>query len=163
MSKTLRQSIGDLSSENMREVLRTFQSGIIDTCLNAAGLAIKVGGSKLVKSVNTVNCFISGAFITKAASDMAALSGTIVDGNSNVFVFTVNAAGTLATYIGTAGATNAAVVFPVIPTGEVVLGFVMIHTVGADFVGGTTALDAGTVTAIYVDTGFPFNPNVDHL
>ncbi len=46
-------------------------------------------------------------------------------------------------------------VFPTVPTNEAVLGFVEINPTGSgNFVGGTTALDDGTVVpnAVYVNT-----------
>jgi hypothetical protein len=58
-------------------------------------------------------------------------------------------------YLGTAGTTLAGVVFPTTPDGEVPFGVVLINPTGTgDFVGGTTALDDGTVApnAVYFDT-----------
>ena len=133
---------------------------------NTGGLAIKAGASAVVKTVNAVYGRINSVLFTKAAADMAALAGTVTNAKFNVFVFTVNAAGTLATTMGTEGATLAAVVFPAIPADSVVIGFVIINPTGTgNFVGGTTALDNATVVpnAVYVNTPFPFNTNVETL
>lgn len=124
---------------------------------NSGALNIKAGASPTVDTSNAVNGVIEGVFFTKAAGDMAALSGTVTDGNTNVFVFTVKADGTLATHMGVEGATLGAVVGPDIPEDEAVIGYITAAASGADFVGGTTALDAGTVTVAYVNTPFPFN------
>ena len=91
---------------------------------------------------------------------MPALSGTVSNAAFNVFVFTVDSGGTLATYMGVEGAALINVVFPTIPIDEVVIGFVIINPTGTgDFVGGTTALDDGTVVpnAVYVNTVVPFD------
>ncbi len=131
------------------------QRAVSNVVLNSGGLAIKTGGSALVKSVNTIYGFIDGAQVSKAAADMAALVGTVTNAKFNVFVFTVNAAGTLKTYMGTEAATFAAVTFPTITDGEAVLGFIVVNPTGTgNFVGGTTALDDATVVpgVVYVNT-----------
>ena len=131
---------------------------------NSAGLAIKTGGSALAKSVNTITFVIDGVIAQKAAADMAALSGTtIADGSKNVYVFTVNASGTLTTYAGTQATTIAGILWPTITDGEAVVGFIIVSTSGAIFVPGTTALDAGTATVTYVNTPFSFIPGMETL
>jgi hypothetical protein len=54
----------------------------------------------------------------------------------------------------TQGATLAAVVMPVIPVTDAVIGYVRLNPTAANFVGGTTALDAANTNAIYVDTPY---------
>lgn len=133
---------------------------------NTAGLAIKTGGSALAKSVNVIKYVVDGVYCSKAASDMAALSGTVTNAKFNVFVFTVNASGTLKSYMGTEGTTRAGVVWPTVADGEAVIGFVEINPTGTgDFVGGTTALDDATVVpnVVYVNTPFPFIPGMETL
>jgi hypothetical protein len=131
---------------------------------NTAGLAIKTGSSALAKSVNTINFIIDGVFAQKAAADMAALSGdTVADGSKNIYVFTVQVDGTLKTYAGTASTSLAGIIWPTIADGEAVIGFLVVATSGATFVPGTTALDAGTVTATYVNTPFSFIPGIQTL
>lgn len=120
--------------------------------LNTGGLAIKTTSSAVVKTANTVKALINGQYVSKAAGDMPALSGTIAAGTYNVWCFFMDAAGTLSSVFGTAGATAALVEFPPVPANQVMLGFVMI-THSSDFVGGTTALDA--TTPVYTDTPFP--------
>lgn len=122
---------------------------------NSGALAIKAGSSAVVKTVNTVYGQIGAALFSKAAADMAALVGTVTNAKFNVYVFMVDAAGTLTTSMGTEGATLGAVVFPAVAATKAVIGFVIINPTGTgNFVGGTTALDDGTVTpnAVYVDT-----------
>lgn len=123
--------------------------------LNSGGLAIKAGSSALAKTVNTIDFFVNGVLATKAAGDMAALAGTITNGNFGGWVFTITAAGTVASRFMTQAATLAAVVMPAVPATEAVIGFVRLNPTTADFVGGTTALDAANTNAVYRDAVYP--------
>ena len=134
--------------------------------MNSGALAIKAGGNVLAKTVSDVYYFIGGKLYKLAACDMATLVGTIHNSGTtldmiNVFVFTVNAAGTVAVAMGTEAATLANVVFPATPVASAVIGFLIIDlATGAgtgDFVGGTTALDDATVvpTAVYINATAP--------
>ncbi len=118
------------------------------------------------KTAATAYAIVDGLLVKLAAADLPALVGTVVNGAFNVFVFTVNASGTAKTYMGTAGATLGAVVFPTTLDGEVPLGFVIVNPTGTgDFVGGTTNLDDGTVVpnAVYVNTVGEFFPFLSTL
>src|SRR6185369_8905743 len=96
--------------ENLFDKLQRRASNIV---FNSAGLAIKTGGSALAKSVNTITFVVDGVIAQKAAADMAALSGsTVADGSKNVYVFCVDAAGTLTTLAGTAATTLSGIVWP---------------------------------------------------
>lgn len=137
------------------------QRALTNKVLNTGGLAIKTGGSALAKTASTIYYLIDGVLCTKAAADMAALSGTVTNAKFNVFVFSVNAAGTLATQMGTEASTLGGVVFPAVADGYAPIGFVIINPTGTgNFVGGTTALDDGTVVpnAVYVNTLQSFFP-----
>jgi len=149
------------ANQNLRDVITSLQVSLLDCVLNSAGLAIKAGSSALAKSVNTITAFIDGVLVSKAAADMPALVGTIAAAKYGLFVFSVNASGTLTTTPGTlTGAALANLVFPTIPDGDVVIGFIVVHNGSAStFTGGTTALDAADITTTYVNTPFPFNPN----
>lgn len=150
--------------ETLFDKLQRRQANI---CLSSAGLVIKAGSSALVKAGSAFRAYCEGTYVYKVANtDMAALSGTVVNATFNVFVFTIDASGTLRSYMGTAGATRASVVFPTISDGETVIGFVEINPTGTgNFVGGTTALDDATVVpnAAYVNTAFPFIPGIETL
>lgn len=129
--------------------------------LSSAGLRIDGGsGAAVVEAQSAVYAVVDGAIVTKAAgTNMPALVGTVTNATFNVFVFSVNAAGTLATRMGVAGATLAAVQFPEIPSTEAVIGFVIINPTGTgDFVGGTTNLDDVTVVpnAVFINTTYSF-------
>ena len=150
--------------DTMLDKLQRRQANI---CLSSAGLAIHGSASALAKAGSAFKAYVEGTYVHKAAStDMPALSGTVTNAKFNVFVFTIDASGNLKTYAGTQGSTRAAVVFPTITDGEVVIGFVEINPTGTgDFVGGTTALDDATVApnAVYVNTPFPFIPGAEAI
>lgn len=136
---------------------RNETAGLRNYVANSAGLAIKAGSSALAKSVNTILCWLNGVLISKAAADMAALNGAnVVTTNKNIYVFCINAAGTLTTLAGTAAATVAAIVPPAIPNNVAVVGWILVdNATGSDFVPGTTALDVGSLTVTYVNTPYP--------
>lgn len=129
--------------------------------LTSGALAIKAGGSAVVATASVVTAMSDGKLLSKAASDMAALAGTVVADQFNVYVFAMTAAGTLSTTMGTEGASLAAVRFPVVSVLSVVIGFVIINPTGTgNFVGGTSVLDDATIVpnAVYVNTPFIFDP-----
>lgn len=142
------------------------QRAVTNKVLVSGALAIKAAGNALAKTANAIYFLVDGKMYTKVAADMAALSGTVTNANFNVFVFTVKSDGTLATRMGTEGATLGGIVFPAIPDGEVAIGFVIINPTGTgNFVGGTTVLDDVTVVpnAVYVNAPFAFLPELSTL
>lgn len=154
------------SNENLRSVLNKLQEGSPNIVFNSAGLAIGTGSKKKVKIVNAIYAYVDGVPLTVAASSEVALSGTVVNAKYNVYVLSVNSAGTVTATMGTDGATLAAVVWPTKPADEAIVGFVIIHPSGTgNFVGATTDLDDGTVVpnAVYVNCTAPFNPNAASL
>lgn len=165
MSRT--KSINFPNSEGELSALfdKLQRSVVQKTCVYGA-LAIHGSASLVAKTVNTVYFMLDGQLYSKAASDMPTLAGTVVNATFNVFVFTVNAAGTLAALMGTAGATLGAVVFPTIPDETVSLGFIIVNPTGTgNFVGGTTALDDATVVpnVVYVNSDLAFNASLSNL
>jgi hypothetical protein len=160
MARTFSINFPNTQSE-ISTLLGKLQRSTVNSLLVSGALAIKTGGSALVKSAATAYFMIDGQVFSKAAADMAALAGTVTNAKFNVFVFTLNSAGTLKSYMGTEAATLGAVVFPTVLDGEVTLGFVIVNPTGTgNFVGGTTALDDGTVVpnAVYVNTVGEFFP-----
>jgi hypothetical protein len=159
MARTKSINFPNTESE-MSNLFDKIQRVLANRIVVTGALAIKAGGSALAKTANTIYFLVDGQLFSKAASDMAALSGTVTNAKFNVFVFTVNSAGTLKSYMGTQAATLGAVVFPTIADGETCIGFIIVNPTGSgDFVGGTTALDDGTVTpnVVYVNTGDALN------
>jgi hypothetical protein len=132
------------------------QRAVTNKLLVSGALAIHGSASTLAKTAATAYVLIDGKLYSKAAADMPALVGTVTNADFNVFVFTMNAAGTLKTYAGTQATTLGGVVFPTVADGEASLGFIIVNPTGTgDFVGGTTALDDATVVpnVVYVNSG----------
>lgn len=160
MSRSIRLT-NATADQNLRDVLTSLQVSLLDFVMNTAGLAIKAGSSALAKSVNVIKAMVNGVIVSKAAGDMPALVGSIAASKKGLFVFSMDASGTLTTTPGTlTAATLADIVFPTVPSGNVVIGFIIVENGSASaFTGGTTALDATDITTTYVNTPFPFNPN----
>ncbi|MGE0126681.1 MAG: hypothetical protein AB7U82_01155 [Blastocatellales bacterium] len=153
------------SSDELSNLFDKLQRRFANLVFNTGALAIKQGGSALAKTANAIHFIIDGVLATKAAADMAALSGSAVpDGSKNVYVFTVNVSGTLKTYVGTASTTLAGIAFPTVADGEAVIGFIVVENgTGSNFTPGTTALDTGSLTVTYVNTPYPFIPGIETL
>ncbi len=169
MLDTVTRYLAGLASNTDRSALRAILAPLSDRyatqSLSSAGLAIKAGGSAIVKTGAAAYYGIAlGVLVTKAAAtDMAALVGTVTNAKFNVFCFYIDRAGTLTTAMGTEGATLALVKFPDTPVGKAQLGFIVVNPTGTgDFVGGTTALDDATVvpTVAYINTISQFDPTV---
>jgi hypothetical protein len=160
MARSKSISFPNTESE-LSAVFDKLQRAVTNTLNVSGALAIKAGASAIVKTAAAIYALVDGAQITKAAGDMNALVGTVTNAKFNVFLFTVNAAGTLKTYMGTEAATFTGVTFPTVLDGEVTIGYVVINPTGTgNFVGGTTALDDATVVpnAVYVNTVGVFAP-----
>ena len=142
-------------------MLDKLQRSTVNTLLVSGALAIHGSSSALAKFANTIYFMIDGQLYSKTTADCAALAGTVTNTKFNVFVFSVNAAGTLATQMGTQAATLGGVVFPTVADGSVAIGFVIVNPTGSgDFAGGTAHLDddASTPNAVYVNTVGEFFP-----
>lgn len=168
MIGTLADWISGLAITKDRDAMRTLFSAIADrlsSCLlSTGGLAIKTASSAVVKAGTAFYAIAKGKMVYKAANtDMAALSGTVTNAKYNVYVFFVDAEGTLTAVMGTEASTLAGVKFPATPEQKAILGWVLINPTGTgNFVGGTTALDDATVVpnAVYVNTPYPVDPNI---
>jgi hypothetical protein len=116
------------------------------------------------KIANTVYALINGALVAKTTAEVTlTTANNVANAKFNVIALLMDASGTVTPTNGTAAATLAAVVFPTIPSGQVCIGYVILNVTGTGgFVGGTTELDDATVipNAVYVNTPFPFNPNM---
>jgi hypothetical protein len=169
MQDTLTRYLNGIPSISERYNLRLILAPLFDRfstqSLSSAGLAIKAGASAIVKTGAAAYYGIAqGVLVTKAAAtDMAALVGTVTNAKFNVFCFYIDSAGALTSQMGTEGATLATVVMPTPPVGKAQLGFIVVNPTGTgNFVGGTTALDDATVVpnVAYVNTQGPFDPTV---
>lgn len=160
MKAPVAQIIQSVPAITERLALTELFNGVADqfSCrsLITPGLAIKTGGSTLVKT-GAADWYglVKGKLVKKtAATDMPALSGTVVNATFNVYVFDVDSAGTVTSSMGVAGATLAAVKFPDLKKEQTRLGFIIVNPTGTgNFVGGTTALDDATVVpnVVYIN------------
>lgn len=148
----LQQTLSALADNKDAAQLSKILSGIyrrLNSCaLTSAGLVIKAGGGVLVKTGATKTTLsVEGVLVSlAAATDMPALVGTVLTATFNVFVFSVDKAGTAYVQMGTAAATLAGVKFPVVPDTRAIVGFIVVNPTGTgSFVGGTSALDDVTI------------------
>lgn len=168
MIETIQRWLNTLQVPQARLALQPVMFALGDRlssqCLTSAGLAIKGAGLLLVKAGSAFYGTANGVFVSKAAdTDMAALSGTVVNATFNVYAFFIDSAGVLTSAMGTAGATWGTVIFPPLPEKKALIGFVRINPTGTgNFVGGTTALDDATVApnAVYINCVGPWDPTV---
>lgn len=163
MAKSITTSVGGLADAGLRASLTKLQTAAVDMTLNSAGLTIGSSSKPKVKIANTTYYMIDGVIYSKTTAEITlTTANNVANAKYNVLVLTIDSAGTVTVTNGTEASTLAAVVFPSIPSSQVVLGFVIIHPNGTGgFVGGTTDLDDATVVpnAVYVQTPYPFNPN----
>lgn len=166
MLDTIRKFLIMIGPERERTALDTLFGALSDALLSqsltSAGLVIKAASSTLAKTGASAWYGVAdGKLVTKAAAtDMAALSGTITNAKFNMFCFFVDSGGTLSTLMGTEAASLAAVKFPDRPATKTMVGLVIINPTGTgNFVGGTTALDDATVVpnAVYVNSLGPWD------
>lgn len=127
---------------------------------NSAGLTI-ASGKKTANVANTIYGAANAALFKKTTADCSALVGTVTNTKFNVFVFSIDSAGTITTATGTEAATLATVVFPAVVNHKAILGFVIVNPTGTgNFVGGTTDLDDATVVpnAAFISVVGAFDP-----
>ncbi len=164
---TLANWIAGVRDQTSGNALRTITTPVFDRltsfALNTAGLAIKTGGSAIVKSGAAVCYLLANGVLQKitAATDMPALVGTVTNAYFNVFCFFIDSAGTVTAAAGTQATTLAGVKFPQFPLNKALVGFIIVNPTGTgDFVGGTTALDDGAVVpnVVYINPITGFDP-----
>lgn len=130
-----------------------------NACMTKAGLAIHGSASALAKSVNPIAALVAGVPIRKVASDMPALAGTLATAKSAAWAFYIDGTATLSTSAKTADAASHDAALKLLaapPAGKALIGFLVIdNATGSNFVGGTTALDTGSLTVTYYDVMGP--------
>lgn len=167
MAKTITTSNGGLSDASMRAALTKLQTAAYDLCLNSAGIVIGSSSKAKPKIANTTYAVIDGVLVKKTTAEVTlTTANNVANAKFNVHVLCMDAAGTVTPINGTEAATIGAIVWPTIPTGSVVIGFVIVNPTGTGgFVGGTTEYDDATVVpnAVFFSTPYGFNPNVGAL
>lgn len=169
MQATIQQLVNAIPDPNtetaLTPILRALGDRLSSQTINTAALRIKGGSASPIVQTNAVSAYVvNGHLVAKAsATDLPALVGTVTNATFNVFAFFIDQAGTLTSSMGIAGSTLFRVVFPSIPEGKAVIGYVTINPTGTgNFVGGTTALDDATVVpnAVFCNTLGAFDPTV---
>src|SRR5882762_1593570 len=106
MAKSLASS-GPQGPDQLAQIIRNFQTALIDTALTTGGLAT-AGTNTKVKTASAVYSVINGAPILKATTDnLWTLSGTVTNAKFNVYVLCLDATGTAFAYMGTEASTLA--------------------------------------------------------
>lgn len=127
--------------------------------MQAVGLAIHGAGSPVIKTTTDALFKIDGEVYTPlVAGDLPALTGLdVADGHTAVILVQTDKAGTVTYKKSDLGAIVTPNVlstsdFPNADKLNAVVGYVVIvNGTGADFIGGTTDLDVGSLTVYYID------------
>lgn len=154
-----------VTQRNINYMMRAIGNTDSSMMITAAGLVIKGASQKVAKTGASITYYLANGILGSiaAATDMAALSGTVVNATYNVFCLFVDQFGNFTSAMGTAGSSLGGITFPQIPEKKTCIGFIIIHPTGTgNFVGGTTNLDDATVVpnAVYVSLTGGFDPNI---
>lgn len=166
---TLIRWVSGISNQSDSRILRRLFEPLFDrqsSCvMSAAGAALvaKTAGGVLVKTGAADTYILANGVLQKvaAATDMPALVGTIVNATFNNWSFFIDSGGTVTSLLGTAGATLAAMKFPQFPSKKAYIGSIIINPTGTgNYVGGTTALNDGTVVpnVVYISAAGGMDP-----
>lgn len=167
MGQNINTVLNHFSSQEDRKILSQLlhptYNALSSISLTNAGLVISgAGGTAAKTGAAAYYACVNGVLVTKAgATAMPALVGSVTNAKFNVFVFTMDNAGTLYVQLGTEAASLALVKFPNVPLRRALVGFIVINPTGTgNFVGGTTALDDATVVpnAAYISIVGGFDP-----
>lgn len=145
-------------------LLDKLQRPLSSILLNSGALAIGTAKAKVLIA-NTIYAYVESVLVKKTTAEIV-LSGTITEDKFNVYVLSINSAGTVSAQMGAEAATIGGVAFPTIVSGSAVIGFVIVNPTGTgNFVGGTTELDDATVApnAVYVNTPMSFLPGMESI
>jgi hypothetical protein len=149
----------------LEPLLDKFQRVGTNVVLNSPGLTIGTSSKKAVKIANATYCYIEGVLVKVDAAEVAFTATThdVVADKFAVFCLIANSAGTVTISKSADAASLGGVVFPTVPDGSVLLGFVIINPTGTgNFDATSTDLDDATVVpnAVYINTSFPFIPGL---
>lgn len=144
----------------LRKICLPVYDRMTSVALTSAGLVINAASSPIVKTGATATTVIANGVLVSitAATQMPALVGTISQNNFGGWAFFVDSGGNLSSLFMNQASTLAGVTFPQFPVGKALLGFVYLNPTSANFVGGTTALDAASTNAVFVSTTEGFDP-----
>jgi len=164
LTRRIAQMSDKTESRALLAVLTDVYERLRSVCFSSAGLVIKSPASPLAKTgVAATSLVVKGVLRSiAAATDVAALSGTVTNAAFNVYVFSIDSAGVVYTQMGTEGATLEAVRFPNVPASRTTYGYITVNPTGTgNFVGGTTSLNNAAVipNVVYVNTTGAFDVN----
>lgn len=146
LSQRVNQMSDQRDARNMYLLLEPLFLRLRSFAASSAGLVISATTTKAKIGANVFYYVADGALGRIAAStDMPPLVGTVTNTFFNIFVFTVDKAGTTYTQMGTEAATEAAVRFPALAQDRAIIGWIIVNPTAGSFVGGTTALTGVTV------------------
>jgi hypothetical protein len=154
------------SMTEFSDLFDKLQRPLSSIVLNSAGLTIGSSSKPKVKIANTTYAYIEGVLAKKTTAEIVLPASTVTNAKFNVFVLAMDNAAAVTAYAGTQASTLAGVVFPTIPSGSAVIGFVIVNPTGTgDFVGATNDLDDATIVpnAVYFNTNFAFLPGMEAI
>ena len=154
MQDNVTRFLAGVSDQRTRQALLPILRAIADRyssqCHSSAGLTFtaanavdRTGAAITYGTANGV------PFSIAATTNMAALAGTISNGSFNVYVHYIDRNAVLTTAMGLQATTWPGVKFPETPVGKAIIGYVRVNPTAADFIGGTTNLDAAGVNTVF--------------
>lgn len=164
MNDTVTRYINQLHDYRDKETLRPILEGMTDalSCQSMERAAIAASTGAVTCKIGAVDWYgIAQGKLQKiaAATVLPALSGTIAQNTFNVYCFYVDAAGTVTSQMGTAGATKDLIKWPIRPVGKTLVGAAMFNPTSAAFIGGTTLADAANTNIVGLNTMGAFDPS----
>ena len=154
---------GALTRAALQPILNSLGDKQSSVALASAGLIISVDTFTAKVGATDFYALCAGRLVKLAAGTiMPSLPATMTVANAlfNVVVFTVNAAGTVAATLGTAGTTLGGVVFPPEILSSAKVGFIILNPTVGTFVGGSTAMSGTSANAVYVSPIGAFEPSI---
>ena len=153
MQDTLNRYLGQVSAHIDRAALKAILEPIVDllSCQSMISATILPSVGAVTTKMGSVAWYgmASGIPVTIAATTvLPALVGTIAQNTFNVYAYYIDSAGTVTSQMGTAGATLAAVKFPVRPAGKALVGASLFNPTTGAFIGGTTLADAANTNHV---------------
>src|SRR5450755_3827828 len=89
------------TESEMSALFDKLQRSTTSELLVSGALAIHGASSPVPKTAATIYFMIDGQVYSKAAADTSVLAGTVTNAKFNVFIISINAAGTFKSYMGT--------------------------------------------------------------
>jgi len=166
MQDTIARYLAAIPDSQMRRFVQIVINALADrynSCmLGSAGIVIKGAGNIDAKTGATATAAIAGGTMLSiaAATNLVTFVGTTSQNKFNVYLWYIDAAGTITSAMGTEGAALANVVWPSPPQGKALIGGFTVNPTTAPFVGGTTLLDAANTNVVYFSPQGAFDPTV---